>query len=178
MENALPYKPPITERINVRMLVFGAVVLLMVGYPLYFYLDVALSGGVKDLGNGYKQVDLKAMSTFPFDQNNGSLEDVPPQWRALDDQKVVLFGEMWQPTSADSENVDTFELVYSIAKCCTSGPPQIQHFVHSKVIDGKKARYYDGQVKVTGTLNVEVKKEEGKVISIYQLLVEDVEPAW
>lgn len=176
METAAPYKPPLSQRINVRMIVFAAVMLLLIGYPTYNYLDVALTGGVKDLGNGYKQVDLKAMSTFPFDQQSGTINDVPPQWRALDGQKVVLYGEMWNDVSA-ADQLETFELVYSIAKCCLSGPPQIQHFIHSKVIDGGKAQYHPGQVKVTGTLNVEVMRADGQIISVYQLYVDSVEPA-
>src|SRR5687768_14568220 len=122
MQTTATYKPPLSERINVRMIVFAAVMLLLIGYPTYYYLDIALTGGVKDLGNGYKQVDLRAMSTFPFDQNNGTLDDVPEQWRALDDQKVVLYGEMYNDMSA-GDRLATFELVYSIAKCCLSGPP-------------------------------------------------------
>lgn len=177
METAAPYKPPLSQRINVRMIVFTVVMLLLIGYPTYNYLDVALTGGVKDLGNGYKQVDLKAMSTFPFDQKNGKLEDVPSQWRALDGQKVVLYGEMWNDFST-AEKLHSFELVYSIAKCCLSGPPQIQHFVHSKVVDNGKADYYPGQVKVTGTLNVNIiRGEQNEVISVYQLYVDSVEPA-
>ncbi len=176
MDSTATYKPPLSERINVRMLLFAAVMLLLIGYPTYYYLDIALTGGVKDLGNGYKEVDLRAMSTFPFDQNNGTLNDVPEQWRALDGQKVVLYGEMWNGTSA-GDKLATFELVYSIATCCLSGPPQIQHFVHSKVADNGMADYYSGQVKVTGTLNVDVKREAGKVVSVYQLNVESVEPA-
>ena len=176
MDTTVTYKPPLRERINMRMLLFAGVMLLLIGYPTYYYLDIALTGGVKDLGNGYKQVDLRAMSTFPFDQNNGTINDVPEQWRALNGQKVVLYGEMWQPTSA-GDKVDTFELVYSIAKCCLSGPPQIQHFVHSRVNQGGQADYYNGLVKVTGTLNVNVVKDEGKVVSVYQLHVDTVEPA-
>lgn len=170
------YKPPFRQRINVRMILLAGVVLLLIGYPTYYYLDIVLTGGVKNIGNGMKQVDLKAMSSFPFDQNNGSVNDVPKQWRDLDGQKVVLYGEMWQPSSA-GDKLDNFELVYSIAKCCFSGPPQIQHFVHSKVNDNGKADYYDGLVKVVGTLHVDVKRDKDKVVSIYQLSVDSVEPA-
>jgi hypothetical protein len=72
--------------------------------------------------------------------------------------------------------ISNFDLCYSIAKCCFNGPPQVQHFVKSTVVNGKKVPYYDGLVRVTGTLHVNVKTDElGKVASVYQLDVERVD---
>jgi len=176
----LEYQNPSTrirlsERINFRMLIFIGVVAVMVGYPIYVLIDSQLSGGIKDIGNGYTQVDLKAMSLFTFDQTDGTINDVPEKWRALDGKPVVLYGEMWQPYSADNE-VAGFDLCYSIAKCCFNGPPQVQHFVKSRVKKGKTVGYYDGRVKVVGNLHVNVTKDAGKVASVYQLDVDSVEP--
>src|SRR4051812_1092048 len=135
MSSALDYhnpaqtpRTPLRERLNPRMLFFIALIIALVGHPVYVMIDMQVSGGVKTLAGGYKEVNLKAMSSFTFDQNNGTVEDVPQKWRELDKQKVVVEGEMWSPTGAGT-TVDGFELVYSIAKCCFSGPPQIQHFV-------------------------------------------------
>ena len=166
---------PISQRINVRMIVFAAVVLAILAFPVYWYLSVAMTGGIRDAGNGYKEVDLKAMSDFPFDQKYGTIEDVPPIYRALDGQKVILTGEM-APMQSAAPEIDSFQLVYSVAKCCYSGEPQAQHFIYSTVQNGKKVPYYGGLVKVYGTLHVNVKKTEGKVESVYQFDVEDVEP--
>ena len=168
-------KVPLRERISFRMIFFIAFITLLVGYPVYVLVDMRVSGGVKQLGGGYTYVDLKAMSTFPFDQNNGTLDDVPPKWRELDGKKVVFHGEMWAPQTA-GPNVTNFELVYSIAKCCFSGPPQIQHFVHSKVQEGAKVAFFEGTVEVRGILHLNVKKDQGKVSSVYQLDVESVQP--
>ena len=109
------------------------------------------------------------------DQTDGKVTDVPPQWRALDGKRVQLEGEMWAPNSA-SPKIPTFDLCYSIAKCCFNGPPQVQHFVKSTVVENGRVPYYSGLVKVTGVLHVDVKKSpEGKVGSVYQLDVERVE---
>src|SRR4051812_24263273 len=123
-------KVPVYERINLRLLIFASVMLLIVGYPLYLYFDSVFHEGIKDAGNGYKEVDLKAMSTFAFDQVHGTNTDVPKKWRDLSGQKVILYGEMWAPDNA-SDELDHFDLCYSIAKCCFTGPPQVQHFVKS-----------------------------------------------
>lgn len=165
---------PLRERVNFRMLGFVAVILLLVGTPAYIYLDSVLSGGIKDRGDRV-EVDLKAMSNFPFDQTNGTINDVPKQWRDLDGKRVELVGEMWAPNSVAPE-LNQFELVYSIAKCCTSGPPQIQHFVQSKVTDGRNVPFYGGLVSVVGTLRVDVKNDGGRVSQVYALDVESVRP--
>ena len=124
-----------------------------------------------------KQVDLKAMSSFPLDQINGSLQDIPDKWRQLDGQKVILYGEMWDSRYAGDSDVRAFQLCYSIAKCCFSGPPQVLHFVNSVVPPGTSLGSYSNLVKVTGVLHVNPIKSEGKLSSIYQLQVENIEPA-
>jgi hypothetical protein len=170
------YTPPITERINFRLIAFAAMVAFLIGYPAYWYIDSVVSGGIKDRGD-YVEVDLKAMSSFPFDSENGTIEDVPQRWRALDGRRVVLVGEMWAPYSTSSR-LKEFELVYSIQQCCFSGPPQIQHFVQSRVVnDDGVVSFHSGQVRVVGTLRVDVERAEGRVVSVYRLEVESVEPA-
>jgi hypothetical protein len=166
---------PLSERVNVRMIVFGVFVLALIAFPVYWYLSVALTGGIRDAGNGYKDVDLMAMVTFPFDQKYGTLDDVPQKYRALNGQKVILTGEMVPMNSAAPE-IDSFSLVYSVAKCCYNTEPQVQHFIHSTVAGEKKVPYWSGLVKVYGTLRVNVKKAEGKVDSVFQFEVEDVKP--
>jgi hypothetical protein len=167
--------PPMASRVTPRMIVFLLVVLALVGYPIYVFVEAAVTGGIRDRGD-YKEVDLKAMSLFHFDQNNGTIDDVPAKWRALDGQKVVVVGEMWEPYSAGNL-VAGFELVYSIAKCCFSGPPQIQHFVQSRVVPGKTVGYHSGPVEVTGTMRVKVTRDElGKITGVYHMDVESVRP--
>ena len=170
-----PVKVPFSERFNIRVLVFILIIAAIPGYVLYVMIDAQISGGIKNVAGGYKEVNLKAMSSFELDQTEGTINDVPQKWRDLNGQKVVLQGEMWQPYSANNE-IAGFDLCYSIAKCCFSGPPKVQHFVKSRVMSGKTVNYYDGQVKVTGTLHVDVKSDQGKLTSVYQLDVERIDP--
>lgn len=177
MTTATPYLSPLplAQRINVRMIVFAAIVLVPLGFFTYWYLSVALTGGIRDAGNGYKEVELMSMVTFPFDQKYGTIEDVPKKYRALDGQKVILTGEMVPMQSAAPE-INSFSLVYSVAKCCYSGEPQVQHFIHSTVKGNEEVPYYAGLVRAYGTLHVDVKKTAGKVDSVFQFDVEKVEP--
>lgn len=157
----------------IRVIAFIVVIGALIGYPLKEFIFYK---PIKDAGNGYTEVDLKGISLFPFDQNAGKLEDVPPDFRALDGKKIVVVGEMWQPYSA-GRSVDGFQLVYSIAKCCFNGPPQIQHFVQAKVVPNAHVDYISGSVKVSGTMHVKVERDdEGKIIGVYHMDVEDVQP--
>src|SRR2546423_11366322 len=162
-------------RINFRMIGFAAVLLLLIRYPIYVYFDSVVSGGIKHSANGYLEVDLKAMSVFPFDQSGGTINDIPKKWRDLNGKKVVLYGEIWSPYSAGSR-LAGFQLCYSITKCCFNGPPQVQHFVDCRVVDGASVDVYPNLVRIKGVLRVNVQYEAGKVKSVYQMDVESVDP--
>ena len=174
METAV--RAPISERINIRLIVFIGVMLFLLGAPAYIYLNEVWTGGVHVLPDGTREVNLKAMSDFEMDQRNATIDDVPPQWRELDGQRVLLVGEI-APGRVSRGKSDNFQLVYSVAKCCYTTAPKVQHFVDSRVVDGKEVMLYPGIVRVVGTLRVKVIHEEGKVSSVYQLDVESVEPA-
>jgi hypothetical protein len=159
---------------NIRVFIFVLVALALIGFPAYVFLDEKISGGIKDRGD-YVEVNLKAMSDFELDQEGGRTEDVPAKWRALDGKKVLLTGEMWAGNNA-SPTAPQFELVYSIAKCCFSGVPLKQHFVLSRLPEGRQVEIYSGQVRVMGTLHVKVDHEGGKVSRVYTLDVAQIDP--
>ncbi len=161
---------------NPRMISFVVVALLLMGFPAYVFIKESVTGGVVNRGD-YLEVNLKAMSSFEIDQVHGAQNDVPEKWRNLSGKKVVLEGEMWAPNSASAE-VNDFELVYSVAKCCFSGPPKIQHFVLAKSRSGGPMPNLSGVglIRVTGTLNVQVEQDAGKIGRIFSLVVDKLEP--
>jgi len=167
-------KVPLSERINLRMLVVFGVIMLLVGYPVYTLISEEVTGGVHHSGQFYT-VNLKAMGNFSFDENNGTINDVPQQWRDLDGKKLSLIGEIYAPTEA-SDQIHRFELVYSIAKCCFGGPPKVQERVFCAVPNNGTIQRPDGFANVKGTVHVKVKKDGNVVTSVYQLDVESVEP--
>lgn len=168
---------PLRERINWRIVLFAGVVLLLVGYPLYFVLDSMLFHGVheaKDELGSYKVVQLKELSGFEMNQLTATDADIPPHWRQLDGQRVALTGEMYLANSAGRQN--SFDLVYSIAKCCVTPSPKIQHFIKSTVMPGRRVSYHPGLVEVKGTLHVGIEREGEQILSVYRLDVENVRP--
>ena len=176
----LKEKLPWSQRINWRILTFVSVIVLPIVLVFFWWLNVYLSGGIVNYGT-YKEVDLKAMSTFDMDQMNDKLawEQVPAKWKALEGQKIMAIGEMWAPQSAaGSARLGYFQLVYSKTKCCFSGPPLAQHFVDGNVVKGAHVYYYDVPVKVWGTEHTWIRKDPqtGVIKSIYHFDVDKVEP--
>ena len=170
-------KPPVTSRVNVRLVVLMAVVAVPFLYFLFIIVRQAMTGGVIDRGT-YVEVDLKSLGYFPFDEMKDTLDNVPQRWRELDGKRVMLEGEMWAPNEA-SDDVRNFELVYSIAKCCFGGPPKVQERVFVHVPNGKEGvpnYQYRGLVRVLGKLRVNLKKEQGQATSLYEMDVESIEP--
>lgn len=159
---------------NIRLLILGIVVLGPLGWIVYTFAKLSLGGGIEQVGE-YKQVDLKALGNFPFNDTADNETAVPPLYRNLDGKKVLLIGQMYSDSAA-SATVDNFQLVYSIANCCFGGPPKVQErvFVHTPA--GRKFPLYDGQANVYGTLHVRAIRDGGKVVSVYDMDVQKITP--
>lgn len=165
---AFPEEPlPERRRFNARLWVFVGLISLpflwIVGSAVYD----SMTGGIKDHGS-YKEVDLKLLGNFNFNDETGTVEEVPARYRALDGQRVSLRGYMYGPEDAGAKG-RRFQFVYNVTKCCFSGPPLVQErvFVHAK----KEIPIYDQYTfaEVVGTLHVRLVKENGKIVSVYDL---------
>lgn len=158
---------------NWRTYALIATVLFLFGYPIFVYTDALVTGGITQRGD-LLVVDLKALSNFEMDQDNGTTQDIPLRYRNLDGKRVLLVGQMWDPYAAGGK-IRAFTLVYSISNCCFNGPPKVQHFIQAIVPAGKAVDYYSSDfVDVVGTLHVGVESGEGHVQSVYRIDVEKV----
>ena len=183
MDTTVPYqtnepsgKLPLSQRINLRVIVFAAVILGLVGWPIYTFVKQALTHGIEDYGS-YKKVDLKAMGNFLIDNYaTATLNDVPKQYRELDGQKVMFEGQIFDPHES-GDRIHSFELVYSIQNCCFSGPPKAQERVFATIANSKGLPRPDGNgyARVTGTLHVTMHREAGQVSKVYEMDVDKIE---
>lgn len=171
-----PAAPRRRPTINVRMILFVLIVSAPFVYIVGSAVMYSITGGITDRG-AYKEVDLKALGNFPFNAEEGSVEQVPPQYRSLDGQRVMLRGFMFQPEDVGAKG-RRFQFVYDVNKCCFNGPPLVQErvFAHAK----QDAKIYDQYTlaDVVGVLRVRPIKEPatGKVISLFDLDVESTKP--
>ena len=168
-------KIPLRERINFRIILFAVVVLFLIGTPVYIFLKENLTGGIETVGN-MKKVDLKAMGNFPFDEINGTVNDIPDRYRQLDGQKVQLEGQVFDDTEA-GDRMTRFQLVYSIAKCCFGGPPKVQERVWVVVPPDMKVPNLSYQyARISGTLKIDLNRQEGKATQVYLMKMDQLEP--
>jgi hypothetical protein len=179
-----PRKRPLGQRVNIRMLVFAGIALLLIGYPLFLFLEAMITKGISgwksdDKYGQYRLVNLKQMSDWAMEPTTATDAAIPPEYRALDGQRVMLVGEIPPFNSARPGAESDFDLVWSVAKCCFTGKPQIQHFVKCTVVPERrtKVRTYDGTVKVVGTLHAGiVRNKDNSIVSVYRMDVEHVDP--
>ena len=120
-----------------------------------------LSLQIKDLGN------------FEYDADKGG--NIPADVEALNGATIRLSGFMIPIDQA--ENITSFALVPSLFACCFGQPPQVQHTIVCKAPSGKSVSYYPDELQVEGKLKVEEKKDEGFIVSIFEIDVISVKPA-
>jgi hypothetical protein len=120
----------------------------------------AIDLGIKDLGN------------FDYDPQNGGL---PDDVKRLSGATLRTHGFMVPMDQADQ--ITEFALVPSLFGCCFGQPPQIQHTILVHCPKGKSLSYFPDEISVTGTLKVDEKKEDGYIVSVFELTAESVKPA-
>lgn len=124
----------------------------------------------------YQSVDLKALGAFPFNDQTGTEQDIPEEFRKLDGKNVSLMGMMWTPAFAGA-NVPEFQLVYNIQRPYYRSP-QVQERVFVQF--SNRIQWFDQLVRVRGTLHVKLlRNETGTIYSVYTLTgpIIDIPPA-
>ncbi len=120
-----------------------------------------------------QEMAIKDLGNFDYDAEKGG--NIPADVKAMSGSKIRLRGYMIPMDQAES--ITQFALVPSLFSCCFGQPPQIQHTIVVKVPKGKAVSYYPDEISVEGTLNVEEKKEDGFIISIFDVDTTSVKPA-
>jgi hypothetical protein len=118
-------------------------------------------------------MEIKELGNFDYDVEKGG--NIPADVKALAGSKLRLHGFMIPVDQA--ENITTFALVPSLFACCFGQPPQIQHTIVCKAPTGKAVGYYPDEIQVEGTLRVDEKKDDGFIVSIFELDISSVKPA-
>lgn len=116
---------------------------------------------------------IKDLGNFDYDQEKGG--NIPEDVKRLGNRPVRLRGFMIPMDQAD--NITKFALVPDLFACCFGQPPQIQHMVVANCPEGKAVGYSPDEILVEGKLNVEEKKDDGYIISIFEVTVSSVKAA-
>jgi len=121
----------------------------------------ALALGIKELGN------------FDYDADKGG--NIPDDIKKLSGTKIRVQGFMIPLDQAD--NISHFSLVPSLFACCFGQPPQIQHQIVVHTPKGKAVGYFPDEIVCEGILKVEERKDDGYIVSVFEMDVQSVKPA-
>jgi hypothetical protein len=110
------------------------------------------------------EMSIKELGNFTYDPDKGGL---PDDVKKLSGSKIRLTGFMIPLNQADK--ITKFSLVPSLFSCCFGQPPQVQHTITINCPKGQSVGYSPDAVVIEGTLTVDEKKDDGYVVSIFQV---------
>lgn len=116
---------------------------------------------------------IKELGNFEYDPDKGG--NIPEDVKALNGVKVQVHGFMIPLDQADQ--INHFSLVPSLFICCFGGQAQIQHQIVVHTPKGKAIGYFPDEIVCEGILRVEEKKDDGYIVSVFELDVQSVKPA-
>jgi len=120
-----------------------------------------------------QEMSIKELGNFEYDAEHGG--NIPKDVKGMSGSVVKLRGYMIPMDQA--ERISTFALVPSLFACCFGQPPQIQHTIVVKCAEGKAVSYFPDEISVEGKLKVEEQKDDGYIVSVFQMDANSVKPA-
>ena len=119
------------------------------------------------------ELTIQNLGNFEYDQEKGG--NIPEDVQKLNGSTIRLRGYMIPMDQA--ENITQFALVPSLFACCFGQPPSIQHTIVANCPKGKAVGYTADEISVEGKLTVKEKKDDGYIISVFELEVSSVKLA-
>jgi hypothetical protein len=121
---------------------------------------------------GYKSIDLQTMGAFPFDEDHGTLQEIPEAVRKLDGRRVSIQGFMVPLDNA--ERTREFAIVPNLSFYDGYHPLPVTEVVVAEMPAGKTSACIDGKICVDGTFRVSIKTDSGFLVSVFTLDVDRV----
>lgn len=120
-----------------------------------------------------QEMAIKELGNFEYDAEKGG--NIPADVKQLAGSTVRTHGYMIPLDQA--ENIGEFALVPSLFSCCFGQPPQVQHTIVVHLPKDKVVPYYPDELQVEGKLKVQEKKDEGFIVSIFEMDATSVKAA-
>jgi hypothetical protein len=119
------------------------------------------------------EMTIKELGNFEYDDEKGG--NIPADVKQMDGSTIRLHGYMIPMDQAT--NITQFALVPSLFSCCFGQPPQIQHTIVVNCPKGKTLAYCPDEIVVQGKLGVKEKKDDGYIVSIFEVSADSVKVA-
>lgn len=113
---------------------------------------------------------IQELGNFPYDPEKGG--NIPDRVKALEGATVRLRGFMIP--AEQSDKVNKFLLVPSLFSCCYGQPPTVEHTVVVNCPAGQSVEFSPEEVVVAGTLHVKELREDGYIVSVFQVVCKSV----
>jgi hypothetical protein len=120
------------------------------------------------------RIALTTLGGFDFDQDKGTLAEVPIPLRALNGHRIELEGNMIPLDAADQ--INAFALVPNLWGSWQR-PPTIQETTVVRLEGGKTVGYMANRVRVRGVLHVQALSEDGYLVQLYGMTADSVTEA-
>lgn len=108
---------------------------------------------------------IKELGNFEYDQDKGG--NIPEDVKRLTGSRIRLRGFMIPIDQ--SARMTQFALVPSLFSCCFGQPPQIQHTIVVTCPPNKAVELTADEVIVDGTLKVQERRDDGYVVSLFEI---------
>lgn len=119
------------------------------------------------------ELSIQELGNFEYDPEKGG--NIPKDVQNLSGVRISTRGFMIPLNQAD--HVTEFALVADLFACCFGQPPQLQHTIIVRCPAGKTTRYFPDEITVEGTLKVQEKKDDGFIVSLFEINAASVKPA-
>jgi len=117
-------------------------------------------------------ITMKELRNFEYDPDKGG--NIPEDVKKLTGTKIRV--QVFMIPLDQADNISHFSLVPSLFACCFGQPPQIQHTIVVQCPAGKAVSYYPDEIAVEGTLGVKEKREDGYIVSVFEMTASSVTP--
>ncbi|HTW95085.1 MAG TPA: DUF3299 domain-containing protein [Tepidisphaeraceae bacterium] len=134
--------------------------------PIQYSLSAGRHPHVRPAAGQVLDIPIKELGNFDYDSEKGG--NIPQDVINLSGCLFRTRGYMIPLDQA--ENISEFALVPSLFSCCFGMPPQTQHTIIVHLPPGKAVSYFPDELEVQGTLKVEEKRDEGFIVSIFDLV--------
>ncbi len=119
------------------------------------------------------EMGLHDLGNFDFDESKDSV--IPDDVKALSGSTLRITGQMIPLDQVGK--VSRFILVNDLMSCCFGVAPKVQNVVYVTLPEGKWVESTSERIMIEGVLKVEVRKEDGYVLSLFELSPKSVKYA-
>jgi hypothetical protein len=111
------------------------------------------------------ELTLHTLGNFEYDENKNT--SLPDDVKALSGAHIRIQGQMLPLEQAG--RVTRFLLINDLMSCCFGQAPKLQQVMMIQLPEDKWIEPTSERLLIEGTLTVEVKKEDGFVVSLFEL---------